>query len=161
MSKKLGDIDYTKEEYLNLGANYENPPEGSNFAGKAELHIIDMNTNIMKNEELMMNNEKLHIDVGVASSCPSFEENYQEVDVEENQEEPIENTLIEAKFVANKIQELINSDYIVYDKKKGYRKITYKDIVILLRTTSNTAPIYEKELSELNIPVLVIVQVSH
>lgn len=42
MSKKLGDIDYTKEEYLNLGANYENPPEGSNFAGKAELHIIDM-----------------------------------------------------------------------------------------------------------------------
>ena len=55
--------------------------------------------------------------------------------------------------MANKIQELINSDYIVYDKKKGYRKITYKDIVILLRTTSNTAPIYEKELSELNIPV--------
>ena len=42
MSKKLGDIDYTKEEYLNLGANYENPPESSNFAGKAELHIIDM-----------------------------------------------------------------------------------------------------------------------
>ena len=42
MSKKLGDIDYTKEEYLNLGANYEKPSEGSNFAGKAELHIIDM-----------------------------------------------------------------------------------------------------------------------
>ncbi len=80
-------------------------------------------------------------------------ENSQEIDEEENQEEPIENTLIEAKFVANKIQELINSDYIVYDKKNGYRKITYKDIVILLRTTSNIAPIYEKELSELNIPV--------
>lgn len=42
---------------------------------------------------------------------------------------------------------------MVYDKKEGYRKVTYKDIVILLRATSNVAPIYEKELSELNIPV--------
>lgn len=42
MSKELGDIDYTKEEYLNLGANYEVPPKDANFAGKTELHIIDM-----------------------------------------------------------------------------------------------------------------------
>mgnify|MGYP003549755977 CR=1 FL=1 len=34
----------------------------------------------------------------------------------------------------------------VYDKKQGYRKATFKDIVILLRTTSNVAKIYEKEL---------------
>ena len=34
-----------------------------------------------------------------------------------------------------------------------YRTITYKDIVILLRATSNVASIYEKEISKLNYPV--------
>ena len=60
--------------------------------------------------------------------------------------EKIENTELEAKFVANKINELLNSNYMVFDKEQGYRKITYKDIVILLRATANMAPIYEKEL---------------
>ena len=65
----------------------------------------------------------------------------------------IENEQIEAKFVANKIKELIKSDYYVYDKKEGYRKLLYKDIVILLRSTSGIAPVYERELTELSIPV--------
>lgn len=42
MSKELGDIDYTKEEYLNLGANYEELSKNTNYAGIAELHVIDM-----------------------------------------------------------------------------------------------------------------------
>ena len=42
---------------------------------------------------------------------------------------------------------------MVQDKKKGKRKIEYKDIVILLRSTANTAPIYEKELNARNFPV--------
>ena len=67
--------------------------------------------------------------------------------------EKIENTELEAKFVANKINELLNSNYMVFDKEQGYRKITYKDIVILLRATANMAPIYEKELEQLSLPV--------
>lgn len=55
--------------------------------------------------------------------------------------------------MANRIQELIKSKYQVYDRKTGYRDITYKDIVILLRATSNTANVFEKELLNLNIPV--------
>ena len=42
---------------------------------------------------------------------------------------------------------------MVFDKKQGYRKIRPKDIVILLRATSNLSPIYEKELSDLELPV--------
>ena len=33
------------------------------------------------------------------------------------------------------------------------RKATYKDIVVLLRSPNAVAPIYEKEISALNIPV--------
>ena len=39
------------------------------------------------------------------------------------------------------------------NKDKTTRKITYKDIVVLLRSTKTLAPIYEQEISKLNIPV--------
>ena len=66
----------------------------------------------------------------------------------------VENAEIEAKWVANKIKDILNSNYFIYDKKqKKYRKATYKDIVILLRATSNIAPIYEKAISNLEMPV--------
>ena len=38
-------------------------------------------------------------------------------------------------------------------KKSGYRKIRPKDICVLLRASTATAPIYEKEISELDYPV--------
>ena len=126
MSADFGEIEYDESEYLNLGATYEEPTENVEFAGKTELDIIDL-----KKEE---------------------NEDGEEIE-EDNSSELLEKTEIEAKFVANRIQELIKSKYQVYDRKTGYRDITYKDIVILLRATSNTANVFEKELLNLNIPV--------
>ena len=115
MSKKLGDIDYNEEEFLNLGADYKDPEEKINYAGTIETHIIDINK-------------------------------------EEPSEEPIENTEIEAKFVADKIEELLNSNYMVYENG-NYRKITYKDIVILLRSANSLSNTYEKEITKKGYPV--------
>ena len=42
---------------------------------------------------------------------------------------------------------------MVSNKDKTLRKIKYKDIAILLRSTQSLAPIYEQEISRLNIPV--------
>ncbi len=135
MSKNLGDIDYNEEEYLNLGANYEQPKEKIDYAGNAELHIIDLNET----------DEEFEFDAEV--------DNEENTDDEENFE-IVESTILEARFVADKIQKLVNSNYQVFDKNlKKYRKVTYKDIVILLRTTSVLAPIYEKELNSIDIPV--------
>ncbi len=127
MSKELGDINYNENEYLNYGANYPEPEEIKNYAGIAELDIIDL-----KEDE----------------SITAFED-----EEDEEEQERVEDDVLEAKFVANKIQELLNSNYMVFDKKQGYRKIRPKDIVILLRATSNLSPIYEKELSDLELPV--------
>ena len=127
MSKELGDINYNENEYLNYGANYPEPEEIKNYAGIAELDIIDL-----KEDE----------------SITAFEG-----EEDEEEQERVEDDVLEAKFVANKIQELLNSDYMVFDKKLGYRKIRPKDIVILLRATSNLSPIYEKEISDLELPV--------
>ncbi len=126
MSKELGDIDYDEREYLNLGANYE---EGKDL--EAELHIIDL-----KEEE---------------KSIYKGEEGVEE------SEERIENSVLEAKFVAKRIQELLCQGILVSGKDKEgnsiKRKVTYKDIAVLLRSTKNLAPIYEQEISKLNIPV--------
>ena len=124
MSKKIGDIEYDEKEYLNCGAKYAEPNGDINIAGKVELDIIDL----AENEEVE--------------------------GLEDTQDELIlEKTEIEAKFVAKRIKKLLDSNLHVYDKKQGYRKVTYKDIVILLRTTSNVANIYEKELNNLELPV--------
>ena len=140
MSKDLGDVEYDQEEYLNYGASYPCPEEkDANFAGIAELNIINL-----KEEETDIYKD--------TSDSDTLETMQGETD-EEKDEERIENSVIEARFVANKIKELLNSNYLVFDRKEGYRKITYKDICVLLRATSITAPIYEKEISELDLPV--------
>lgn len=132
MGKTLGDINYNQEEFLNLGADY---PENRQDE-KIEIHIIDPKSEIEEKEEI-------------------FEE------VEENEdtnflveEENIEDIELEAKFVANQIKKLVENKYQVWDKKQEcYRDIEYRDIVILLRSTRTTAPIYEQEILKLQIPV--------
>ena len=123
MSKELGDIDYTEEEYLNLGAEY---PEGNKL--EAELHIIDSKEEVYQKED-----------------------DDEEEDAEET--ERVEDIVLEAKFVANKIKELMDNETLICNKDKTYRKIMYKDIVVLLRSTKEIAPIYEQEISKLNLPV--------
>ena len=123
MSLSVGDIEYNEDEYLNLGAEF--PINESDSKYVTELNIIDIKENTDDGTD----------------------------DIEVENEERIENIELEAKFVSYKIKNLINSMEKVYDKKIGYRNITYKDIVILLRATSNQAPVYEKELLEAGIPV--------
>ena len=125
MSKELGDIQYNEEEYLNLGASYEEI-EKQNL--KTQLNIIDLKqeeNNVWKTEE----NE------------------------EQQEAEKVENVVLEARLVAKKIKELIDSKYQVIDKKKGKRDIEFRDIAVLLRSANTVAQIYEKEISQLGITV--------
>ena len=130
MSKALGDIDYNENEYLNLGASFEDVENG---VGNAELDIIDL-----KEDDL--------ISAWIGDEPEEENDALEEIKALEKEE-------IEAGYVAKRIEDLINKKYQVKDKKLGYRDITYKDIVILLRSTSKAAPIFEKELLKRNIPV--------
>ncbi len=131
MSNLLGDIEYNQEEYLNLGAQY--PEEKQNL--NTEINIIDLK----ENEEEQSN-----------VSTEDLNENVEN----EEQQERIEDIELEARFVANKIREIVQNKYQIWDAKKDtYRDIKYKDIVVLLRSTSNIAPIFEQEIIRLNMPV--------
>lgn len=126
MSGSLGDIEYNKEEYLNLGADYKEIEQNL----KAEIDIINL-----KDQE----NE---------------EENTSEILEEEENTERLENIQLEARFVASKIKELIENKFQVFDRKKNcFRDIKYKDIVVLLRSTKTSAPIFEEEIINLDMPV--------
>ena len=131
MSNLLGDIEYNQEEYLNLGAQY--PEEKQNL--NTEINIIDLKEN--EEEQSNVSTEDLNESV----------EN-------EEQQERIEDIELEARFVANKIKEIVQNKYQIWDAKKDkYRDIKYKDIVVLLRSTSNIAPIFEQEIIRLDMPV--------
>ena len=127
MTEELGDVDYTEEEYLKYGANYPvSSIEEKRY--KPELDIINLN----KKKEIDYYNE------------------------EENEDElrELEKVELEANLTVSKIQELFNSNFMVFDKKIGeYRKLEYRDIVILLRATKDTASIYEKKILEVGFPV--------
>lgn len=127
MSSNLGDIEYNEEEYLNLGADYPDIEQDL----KTEINIIDLS-------------EEQEIE----------EENSEEPLDSKETEERVEDIELEARFAASRIKKLIDEKFQVWDRKKNhYRDITYKDIVILLRSTSNSAPIYEQEILNLNMPV--------
>ena len=125
MSENLGELNYTQEEYLNLGANYED----TNQDLRTEIDIL----NIEENQE--------------QQEIPEDNENEEET-------ERIEDIELEAKFVANRIKKLIQNQFQVYDvKKQEKRNIKFSDIVILLRSTKEPAPIFEKEILNLGMPV--------
>lgn len=120
MSEDLGELNYDENEYLNLGANYQE----TNQDLKAEIDILNLD------EE-----EKIE-------------------DIDEEETERLEDIEIEAEFVAQRIKELIDNKFQVYDvKKQEKRDIQYKDIVVLLRSTKQSAPIFEKAILNKNISV--------
>ena len=127
MSKKLGEIEYTEEEALNLGAGFDEP----SIDCETELNIIETNDEICK----MKNNR-------TALDSESNENNENSIKNNENEDyEVIENAALEARLVAKKIKEL---------NKAGQ---PYKNMTILLRSPKSVASIYEKELMDEGIPV--------
>lgn len=143
MSKDIGEIEYTENEYLNYGASYPEINE------KSEIYVINLKE--PEEDELsLVSKESINV---VSERKTDYKESTENAEDEETLEERIEDIVLEAKFVASKVKELLDSGMEVYDKKQGQRKISYRDIAILLRSTSTAAPIYEKELSELSLPV--------
>jgi ATP-dependent helicase/nuclease subunit A len=141
MSKEVGELEYTEEEALNLGADYKELTEESSFAGgNVELHIIE------KKEAVSDKNSEEEL------------EEASDVELDNAEEESLDNIQVEARVAAKRIKELMSrsegKSFKVFDKKKeSYRKVQFRDIVILLRATKDYAPIFVEEFSKQGIPV--------
>ncbi len=145
MSEELGELNYTEEEYLNLGAKYEDTKQDL----KAEIDILLTDDAVEENGGAAEQKASATSEFSYKSESEVEDEN----DSEEEKER-VENIELEAKFVANRIKQLIENKFQVYDaKKQEKRDIKYKDIVVLLRSTKEPAPIFEKEILNLGMPV--------
>ena len=135
MTKEVGELNYTKEEALNFGAEYyeeekTREEKNINIGGPIEINLInDESEELQKPEE--------------------YSDDLDEEDIGKKE--------LEARLVAERIRQLIdNKDnpYMVLDKNsKQYREVKYEDIVILLRSTSGWSDIFVDELKKRDIPV--------
>ena len=127
MSKDLGEMDYTEEEYLNYGASYED----ASFDVSTEMYVIEKNSkeeapDVWKDSEV----------------SEGAEENENEGDVSDEEEaEVIEWSTLEADLLCTKIHEL---------HEQG---VQYRDMCVLMRSPNTMAPVFEKEMIESGIPV--------
>ncbi|MBW6411034.1 helicase-exonuclease AddAB subunit AddA [Clostridium weizhouense] len=128
MSKNVGELEYTDEESLNLGANYPlKDNEEDIIGGSIEVNIL---------------NKKESESIGEVNT----------------DEEEVGDINIEARIIVNRINELMSKNkenqFKVLDSETGkYRNLKYKDIVILLRATKNWSEILLDELGLAGIPV--------
>lgn len=84
-----------------------------------------------------------------------------EEDFEDNEEEEMDTASLEMTYVAKRITEMIDEGFQVYDENKGYRNITFGDIVILLRSTPNWVSAAGEALTAAGIPSLSPTQSSY
>lgn len=127
MSETVGELEYTDSEALNLGANFPEIEEGLVAGGKIEVNILDKSNNVIEAKETE----------------------------DDEEEEDIEWINLEARIVCRRIKELMSesNNFRVLDKETGeYRKLKYKDIVILLRATKNWAEAFVDEFGVEGIP---------
>ena len=124
MSMKNGQCNYDSDETLKCG-----------------------NTNYIENEKDMYNTQINIIDLKEEEKS-IFEENEEQEDIDED----LTSTQIEAKCIAYRIKDIIQN-VKVSSQDNTLRNATYKDIVILLRGIKNKSDIIEQVLKENDIPV--------
>lgn len=133
MSDTVGELEYTNDESLNLGASYSKSKDKNVIlGGPIEVNIID-------------------------KAIEDSDKNKEKVDEDDFESDEIEGVNLEGKIIAKRIKELMDNRgdniFKVLDKETGeYRSIKYKDIVILLRATKNWSESILDELGKEGIP---------
>ena len=132
MKKETGELDYTVDERLNPMASFKESDE--NVGGAVEILLVDEKSDDEDEEdEIILTDE--------------YSEDFEEM----------KSFKLECIKIANTIYNIMNNKenpFKVYDKNlDDYRKVDYKDIVILMRSPSSNTKILEEVFLEYNIPI--------
>lgn len=138
MSEEVGEVPYDKNAELVYGANY---PEESDVNYKSELLLIDRDKRVGNSESSIFEHSTVH----------------KTNEFLKDEAEDLEPARMEAKAVALEIKKLMGltcgEKFRVFDKNLGdLRPVTYRDIVILMRSPQGSAPLFIEELKEQGIP---------
>ncbi len=131
MKKETGELDYTVDERLNPMASFKESDE--NVGGAVEILLVDEKSDDEDEDEIILTDE--------------YSEDFEEM----------KSFKLECIKIANIIYNMMNNKenpFKVYDKNlDDYRKVEYKDIVILMRSPSSNTKILEEVFLEYNIPI--------
>lgn len=131
MKKETGELDYTVDERLNPMASFKESDE--NVGGAVEILLVDEKSDEEYEDEIILTDE--------------YSEDFEEM----------KSFKLECIKIANTIYNMMNNKenpFKVYDKNlDDYRKVEYKDIVILMRSPSSNTKILEEVFLEYNIPI--------
>jgi ATP-dependent helicase/nuclease subunit A len=144
MSPEVGELEYDRQAELVYGADYPHldRAEQDNLI---EVYLVDTKRGSEISEE------RAEYEENTAESVSNTE-------IEEGLGEP-DKVKIEARLVAERIKEMVqgkdgqNAPFLIYDKQMSrYRPASYRDIVVLLRTTKNWANSFLDEFRLSGIP---------
>ena len=183
MSSNIGELEYDRGEYLNLGADFEpinkdkllnvsNDNNSDTDKDKDEYKDKDNYSSVNNFKPICGGKIEVHImDKNMNDSADILENtkeqnnagDFQNGDYENNkeqdeEEEELDGIQLESRMVSEIINKLIKGDngeqFKVWDKNtKEYRNVKYKDIVILMRSVQKSSPIFIEELGHMNVPV--------
>lgn len=131
MKKETGELDYTVDERLNPMASFKESDE--NVGGAVEIFLVDEKSDEEDEDEIILTDE--------------YSEDFEEM----------KSFKLECIKIANTIYNMMNNKenpFKVYDKNlDDYRKVDYKDVVILMRSPSSNTKILEEVFLEYDIPI--------
>lgn len=149
MTPRVGEITYDNKAELVSGARYAVPTELiQTAAGPVEVYLLEKSPagEIDKDSD-----EEMDDGDGISNS-DTFEDNHEDL------QEP-DSIQREARLVAGRISKMVSGagdnkqpEFFVHDKNNGYRPVQFRDIVILLRATRNTANTFIEEFKQAGIP---------
>lgn len=153
MSEEVGELTYDEGEELKVGAAYKEYNEEGNVGGAVEFNIINLDETEPSGEAAALENYKAK-----SEEISSEVEGEEEGSEEEQSKEELDAIQVEARFVARRIRQLMavegENSLKVYDKHlDDYRRATYKDMIILLRSSNKLAPIFIEEFKHEGIPL--------
>ena len=143
MSAKLDGLSYDSEAELVCGAEY--PPlqderDDPGLAQFVEVHLID--------RDGMEEKSTARPDENGADAGTGTDEDWAAAP----EDEDLDAAQLEARVIGQRILEMTAGGSVWDQGKEDYRRVQYRDIVILLRTVKGTALTYLEELNLMGIP---------
>jgi ATP-dependent helicase/nuclease subunit A len=131
MTRRVGELDYDDEARLYPGALFpENAPGVA--GGPVEFHLLDFRAPEAVREE--------GAEEGGGDGLPEVED--------------LDLTRLEARWVAERIHRLVHREgFCVFDRQEGkYRPVTWRDVVVLMRSLKGRVGVFLEEFRRLDIP---------
>ncbi|MGE5675932.1 MAG: helicase-exonuclease AddAB subunit AddA [Mycobacterium leprae] len=148
MTVSVGEVGYDKDAELVCRASYPIREDGVDGEYPVEVHLLDRTTEVEAVQSAADELAEADADSEPAAAVVDVLQELAELTAAER----------EARLVTRRIKEMVDGTaeqrpMLVYDKElQGYRRLRFRDIVILLRATSGRADLYLEAMNQAGIP---------